>query len=604
MYTGFALKILSLGFCQYDDKEEFKTDVLFAIAYGVGFVVSMACPQISIPLNFALGFIELLPTLDAFLTSDFKFIIDPSGIVYEAVPSNRVEGATVTALWIPYDENVPEFWSEDYPDLSKATVWNAEEYDQINPLKTLDDGSYSWEVPEGWWLVKAEKEGYVTTYSEWMDIPPERFDVNLALVSESAPEVDYINVYENEIEIAFTQYMDIESVNSENISILVNGKTLEGVFNPKNKETSDVDQPSYASVFSFVPESAITGSADINISGVENYCGTMLEGDFHQRNNVVSKIESLSVPETVTAAINSDNSITVSAQPASAAAGKKVFMTLSNNLIVTADCTEITLDENGQGIVNVHAELPGDVTISFTVENTDLTESAVVIVDHSENTVQPEPEPQVFKINWVIDGISNEQFVEAGSEIIRPETPVKDGFAFVGWTPEIPDVMPSYDLTFTAVFEKTYICPDCGNEIRGDDAIREHIATEEKAKIKAIIKIKNNNGPKTINYGEILKLTAVVTDKPADATIVWYVDGVKKGEGETFNVSFESGTKTVEVKLADSNGNILRNASGNEIKDSERVTVKSGFFQKIISFFKNLFGMNRTVVQAIFKGVF
>lgn len=121
--------------------------------------------------------------------------------------------------------------------------------------------------------------------------------------------------------------------------------------------------------------------------------------------------------------------------------------------------------------------------------------------------------------------------------------------------------------------------------------------------VDSTISINNNTSSKTINYGETLKLTASVNNKPTEATIVWYVDGVKKGEGETFNVSFESGTKTVEVKLLDANGNVIKNASGNEIKDSETVTVKAGFFQKLISFFKNLFGMNRTVIQSIFYGV-
>lgn len=115
--------------------------------------------------------------------------------------------------------------------------------------------------------------------------------------------------------------------------------------------------------------------------------------------------------------------------------------------------------------------------------------------------------------------------------------------------------------------------------------------------------INNNTGSKTINYGETLRLTTVTTNMPTDAKIYWYVDGVKKGEGETFNVSFENGTKTVEVKLVDADGNVLKNASGNEISDSEEVTVKAGFFRKLISFFKNLFGANRTVVQA-FKSKF
>ena len=120
-----------------------------------------------------------------------------------------------------------------------------------------------------------------------------------------------------------------------------------------------------------------------------------------------------------------------------------------------------------------------------------------------------------------------------------------------------------------------------------------------KRVVNATIVIKNNSGSRTINYGETLKLTAVTNNKPYDAKIYWYVDGVLMGEGEIFNVSFESGAKIVTVKLVDSNGYVLQNADGNEISDNETVTVKSGFFQKLISFFKNLFGIGRTVVQSI-----
>ena len=118
----------------------------------------------------------------------------------------------------------------------------------------------------------------------------------------------------------------------------------------------------------------------------------------------------------------------------------------------------------------------------------------------------------------------------------------------------------------------------------------------------ATLIIKNNSGSKTINYGETLKLTADVTNKPYDATIYWYVDGVLMGEGVIFNINFDSGTRVITAKLVDNNGNALQDADGNEIFDAEEVTVKSGFFQKLISFFKNLLGANRTVVQAIFKG--
>ena len=120
-----------------------------------------------------------------------------------------------------------------------------------------------------------------------------------------------------------------------------------------------------------------------------------------------------------------------------------------------------------------------------------------------------------------------------------------------------------------------------------------------RRKVNATLSIKNNMGSKTINYGETLKLSVNVTNKPANAKIYWYVDGVKRAEGEVFEISFENGSKIVTVKLVDSNGVVYEDANGNEISDSQTVTVNGGFFQKIISFFKNLFGMNRNVVQML-----
>ncbi len=270
------------------------------------------------------------------------------------------------------------------------------------------------------------------------------------------------------------------------------------------------------------------------------------------------------------------------------------------------DPTGLTMNaENSKGETIV-------VTDGFvcTPEILDKVGTQVVTVSYGGKSVMitvvvAEAQPDAYTVKFVADGeIIGEASYEVGKAIVKPSDPKKDGYKFIGWTPDVPYAMPAYDLTFTAVFEKSYICPDCGHEILGEDAINAHIAAENATKIRTTVRIKNNPGTKTIKYGEILRLTAITTDMPANANIYWYVDGVKQGEGEIFNVSFENGTKTVEVKIVDSNGNVLKNASGNEIKDTESVTVKGGFFQKIISFFKNLFRMNRTVVQSIFKGTF
>ena len=108
--------------------------------------------------------------------------------------------------------------------------------------------------------------------------------------------------------------------------------------------------------------------------------------------------------------------------------------------------------------------------------------------------------------------------------------------------------------------------------------------------------IRNNTGSKSIGYGETLRLTANAKNMPADAKIVWYVNDKLEGEGTTFEVSPESGSVKVTVKIVDADGETY---AGAEITDSQNVSVKSGFFQKLISFFKNLFGINRIITQML-----
>ena len=215
-----------------------------------------------------------------------------------------------------------------------------------------------------------------------------------------------------------------------------------------------------------------------------------------------------------------------------------------------------------------------NVPIGFTINSEKSALNGTIVADNSL-VLKIYLDRNTYTFTTVVDGVSTKTEYYYGSTVSEPVAPVKAGYKFVGWDVSIPSTMPANNITITAEFE-----------------------------VIVTVKIKNNSGSNTIKYGETLRLTAITTDMPADAKIYWYIDGEKKGEGEIFNVSFENGTKTVEVKIVDSNGNVLKNAIGDEIKDFESVTVKGGFFQKIISFFKNLFGMNRTVVQAIFKGTF
>ena len=601
-----------------------------------------------------------------------KPIIDPSGYVCEAVMSNRLEGVTTTCFYSPY------------PNGADAVVWDSEEFDQMNPLLTDSNGYYEWFVPEGWWQVRYEKNGYEVGYSDWLPVPPPQTEVHYSMTSTAAPQINTVYAYSDYVEIRVSQYMDISTVNSKNVVITMNGNKINGTIVPVNAEESfNNPDVQYASIFRFVPSSGIVLNGKINVSAknLRNYAGTYMNNGFIVDVSVEEKPEVISAEQNVSMKIGESKVFAITVGPENAGAEKTVTIISSNPGIVSVSEQTVITDKNGNATVTLKGELPGVVSVSYEIEDSDvmgmtsvsvgiekktceevvasvasgstvdegttitlststpgaeiyyttdstcpcivdsesrirytgpitLTDSVRIIAyavkegynDSGTSVFNYTVRTKAYTVTWVVDGEEIKQTVSRGNAIETPVNPTKSGYKFIGWTPGIPEVMPGNDLTFTAVFEKSYICPDCGKEILGHDAIDAHIIAE--ARMKATVKIKNNSGSKTIKYGETLQLTAIATDKPADVNIVWYVDGVKKGEGETFNVSFESGTKTVEVKLADSNGNVLKNASGNEIKDSESVTVKGGFFQKIISFFKNLFGMNRTVVQSIFKGIF
>ena len=117
------------------------------------------------------------------------------------------------------------------------------------------------------------------------------------------------------------------------------------------------------------------------------------------------------------------------------------------------------------------------------------------------------------------------------------------------------------------------------------------------------VAIRNNPGTKTVNYGDGIFFRAVTTDLPSDAQIKWYVNGAEKATGELFSYSDIKSNSTVTVKLTNADGTPIKNADGEEISDSETINVKAGFFQKLASFFKNLFGIGRITVQTI-KNVF
>ncbi len=203
---------------------------------------------------------------------------------------------------------------------------------------------------------------------------------------------------------------------------------------------------------------------------------------------------------------------------------------------------------------------------------------------------------QSYTVTTVSDGTETSVSYLYGAVIPDFVQPEKHGYTFIGWDKPIPDTMPAEDLVFNAIFEKTkYTCSDCGDEFDDEATYGEHLIYEQSKK-SVKISIRNNPGSRTIKYGETLRLTAVVTsDIPVN--VKWYVDGVMSGEGTEFDVNFESGTRTVTAEVVEPDGTPIKNSVGETVSDSEKVSVNSGFFQRIVSFFKKLFKVNMIVEQ-------
>ena len=171
-----------------------------------------------------------------------------------------------------------------------------------------------------------------------------------------------------------------------------------------------------------------------------------------------------------------------------------------------------------------------------------------------------------------------------GESIPSIEAPKKVGYDFVGWAnengkiEEIPSTMPASERSFTAVFEP----------------------------IKTKISI-NTPSVTTVSYGFTLNLHANVTDLPEGARIVWSMDGSgfelsPSADGMTCGVkSVSKGSATITAKVVDKNGNAVKDANGNEITASQQLTSKAGFFQKLVAFFKKLFGSNMVIPSSLNK---
>ncbi len=108
-----------------------------------------------------------------------------------------------------------------------------------------------------------------------------------------------------------------------------------------------------------------------------------------------------------------------------------------------------------------------------------------------------------------------------------------------------------------------------------------------------------NPSTTTISYGDSIKLHASFNGTlPTGAKIVWTSDNKNfsydvKDNGAICEITpSASGDTTFTATLCDKDGNVIDS-------DTQKMTSKAGFFDKIIAFFKKLFGLNKNYEKAI-----
>jgi hypothetical protein len=149
--------------------------------YGTALLTAIGVPPFLFPLaSWMLG--KVIQSFDDYLEycmknnkkftlgGYLKWLLDPSGTVYDAESGEPLEDVTVTLYYLD-------------PETGQSIKWDAEDYDQLNPLTTDIEGNYLWDVPEGKWKVVCHKEGYEDAESEWLDVPPIRTDVNITMTA-------------------------------------------------------------------------------------------------------------------------------------------------------------------------------------------------------------------------------------------------------------------------------------------------------------------------------------------------------------------------------------------------------------------------------------
>ncbi|MCR5451518.1 MAG: leucine-rich repeat protein [Lachnospiraceae bacterium] len=223
---------------------------------------------------------------------------DPEGIVYEAVLSNPVQGATAT-LW-------------ERAANGTESRWDAGAYGQVNPQVTNASGQYQWFVPEGEWQVRVDAPADRSDLSDntsaghraanlddgstagWLPVMPVQLGINIPLTSNLAPEVENAEVHVSYAKVLFSRYMKVEELTNANITIAgPDGNLISCTVELPDQDVDPADASKYyARTVRLIPTDGVkfdrTKEYTVSVvSGLTAYNDRQLASAFSQKLSVI-----------------------------------------------------------------------------------------------------------------------------------------------------------------------------------------------------------------------------------------------------------------------------------------------------------------------------
>ena len=335
---------------------------------------------------------------DKFYGIGSNVIIDPSGIVYEALDSNPVEGAKAT-IYVADDANG-----------RNERKWNAEDYEQEGTLTTGADGAFQWDTPTGFYQVRVAKDGYAEARTDWLSVLPIRTGLKVSLKSTQAPSVVAANACPEYIELEFSQYMKADEGTGTEAHVDGEGARLEWV-DPADASEAD-GGGALAKVLRIYPKEPLSEGASVSVklNGAKSYTGRSLGDLFGSWSKtltvekrpaqIVANYENAVVlqsdapePVQVVAYVRYSDGTPVANQPVTAQVDAPSIAALDGISALDASGEGIATgmtDSEGKTSFSLYGDLPGMTALTLAATGTSLSkELAIRTTSDAAQPVRP-----------------------------------------------------------------------------------------------------------------------------------------------------------------------------------------------------------------------